>query len=112
MTKPCHNESSTTSKSTGKECVRAVSIFSKAWRWIKKRAKAIVKLGVAGVAFAGGTVVAAGTVVATASCLAATRGTEEPECVKIALGGGAASMGAFVAGAAIFSSALHEYFSR
>jgi hypothetical protein len=108
----CHDRSLPSSKSEDKECVKAASIFSKAWHWIKKRAKTIVKFGVAGVMFAGGVAVAAGTVVATAACLAATRGTEEPECIKIALGGGAASIGAFTAGAAIFSSALHENFSR
>jgi hypothetical protein len=87
-------------------CARYASLFGKAWRWIKHRAK---KLIAAGAAFVTGAALGVGTVWATATCFVATEGIESIECLKIALAGGSAAMGAFTLGVEALSNSLKEY---
>ncbi len=95
-------------------CARYASLLGKAWNWVRRHAARIVKSGlkvaIAAGVYTGSTAVAVGTVLATAGCLAATDGLEGLECYKIAMAGGTASTAGFVAGTAVLSSALHEWF--
>lgn len=97
----------------GEGCaVNALSI-GEAWGWVKHHAARIVRTGVkvalATGAFAGASVAGVVAVFGTAACLEATEGLEAWHCLHIALGAGSVSAGGFVAGAGVFSSALHEW---
>jgi tripartite motif-containing protein 71 len=88
-------------------CARYASLFGKAWRWIKHRAK---KLIAAGAAFVTGAALGIGTVWTTTACFAASEGADSAECLKIALAGGSATVGSFALGVKALSTSMKEYF--
>jgi RHS repeat-associated protein len=102
------------SKADRHPCIKYVSIFSKAWHWVKKHAARLVrttaKVVLAGGIYAASAAAAVGTYFLTAACLTANAGVEGLHCYHILLAGSAASTAGFVAGTAILSSALHEWF--
>ena len=95
-------------------CARYALSLGQALHWVKRHATKILRSGLKAVIgtglYAGAVASGAIAVFGTAACIAATDGLESVHCLGIALGAGATSQAAFVAGTLAFSSALHEWF--